>query len=157
MNCCEQGLCASRPLLAYQRPDKRRLFSSGGGFFISESTRTLSGLSNDDERLLKQSGAHCSLAPMHLAVKMENKKVLFWDDRVTDRLTREAGILWRPLHAYAAPLGPALMRFSLSLRAAWSQHAASVTRHLPDSGAAIRSGGAPQRLEFCKPTTKGRL
>lgn len=37
--------------------------SGNSSFFISESTRALSGLSANDDRLLKQRGAHCSLAP----------------------------------------------------------------------------------------------
>lgn len=147
MNCCEQRLCGSGPLLAYQRPDKRRLLSSGGGFrkqqlfffYLSKSTRTLSGLSAHDERLLKQSGAHCSLPPphTHLSVKIEKKRVLFWDDRVTDRLTRGWKTVETPPCLRCPPLSSANERLSQP-RAARSQHAPSVTCHLPDSGAAIR-------------------
>lgn len=76
--------------------------SENSSFFLSESTGTLSGLSANDERLLKQRGAHCSLAHVHLALMIE-EKVLFWDDRVTDRLTREAGTLRRPLRVLRRP------------------------------------------------------
>lgn len=93
---------------------------------------------------------------MHLAVKIE-KKVLFWDDRVTDRLTREAGILWRPLNAYAIPLSPPLMSFSLSVglpghNTLPPSHATYLTLELPSEAV-----GTTEQLEFCKSATKGRL
>lgn len=116
--------------------------SGNSSFFISESTRTLSGLSAHDERLLRQRGAHCSLAPR--ALSEEDKKKRFYSGAAGSRIVSQERqeCCGDPSTAHAVPPQPSANELLSQPRAVRSHHAAAaVARHLPDSGDAIRSSG----------------
>lgn len=117
--------------------------SGNSSFFISESTRTLSGLSAHDERLLRQRGAHCSLplrAPS--AGRIKKGSILGWPGHGSSR-KRGRNAVETPPRSRRPPQSSANELLSQP-RAARSHHAAAaaVARHLPDSGDAIRSSGS---------------
>lgn len=111
--------------------------SGNSSFLISESARTLSGLSAHDERLLRQRGAHCSLAPMHSA------------GRIIERFySGTAGSWIVSLERQECCGDPSTLTLSPQpsanelLSQPWatgSHHVAAVARHLPGSGAATMS------------------